>query len=140
MFFLPKYSPDLNSIGQVFSNPKHLLRKAQARSCDAVLNTIERTLNTYAPDECANYLQNSGLESSNPNPLKNPLLARIVTGHGAEAPQPPRGHHHKRPALPPDRLQPQARPFAASQVAISVATCSAPGSSMIQCAWSAYSR
>src|SRR5271167_1085402 len=33
LLFLPKYSPDLNPIEQVFSKLKHMLRKAQARSC-----------------------------------------------------------------------------------------------------------
>lgn len=60
MLFLPKYSPDLNPIEQVFSKLKHLLRKAQARSADTVLNAIDRTLKTYSPSECRNYLQNSG--------------------------------------------------------------------------------
>ena len=60
MLFLPKYSPDLNPIEQVFSKLKHLLRKAQARSCDAVFSAIDRTLKTYAPDECRNYFRNSG--------------------------------------------------------------------------------
>jgi transposase len=31
LFFLPKYSPDLNPIEQVFAKLKHLLRKAAAR-------------------------------------------------------------------------------------------------------------
>jgi len=60
MLFLPKYSPDLNPIEQVFAKLKHLLRKAQARSCDAVLSAIDRTLKTYPPDECGNYFRNSG--------------------------------------------------------------------------------
>ena len=30
LFFLPKYSPDLNPIEQVFAKLKHLLRKAAA--------------------------------------------------------------------------------------------------------------
>ncbi len=51
---------DLDPIEQVFSKLKHLLRKAQARSCDAVLSVIDRTLRTYAPDECRNYFCNSG--------------------------------------------------------------------------------
>ena len=32
LFFLPKYSPDLNPIEQVFAKLKHLLRKAAART------------------------------------------------------------------------------------------------------------
>ena len=32
LFFLPKYSPDLNPIEQLFSKIKHRLRKASARA------------------------------------------------------------------------------------------------------------
>jgi len=60
LLFLPKYSPDLNPIEQVFSKLKHLLRKAQARSSDAILGAIDRLLKTYPPEECSNYFQNSG--------------------------------------------------------------------------------
>jgi transposase len=34
LFFLPKYSPDLNPIEQVFAKLKHLLRKRAARTID----------------------------------------------------------------------------------------------------------
>ena len=37
LFFLPKYSPDLNPIEQVFAKLKHLLRKAAARTVEAHL-------------------------------------------------------------------------------------------------------
>ena len=40
LFFLPKYSPDLNPIEQVFAKLKHLLRKANARTVDAVCAAI----------------------------------------------------------------------------------------------------
>lgn len=60
LFFLPKYSPDLNPIEQVFAKLKHLLRKAQARSYDALLQATALLLDTFTPDECANYLRNSG--------------------------------------------------------------------------------
>ncbi len=60
LLFLPKYSPDLNPIEQVFAKLKHLLRKAQARSYDAVLAAIGALLKNYAPEECANYLANCG--------------------------------------------------------------------------------
>ena len=36
LVFLPKYSPDLNPIEQVFAKFKTLLRKARARSYEAV--------------------------------------------------------------------------------------------------------
>ena len=60
LIFLPKYSPDLNPIEQVFAKLKHLLRKAQARSCDALLQLVGQLLDTFKPNECANYLRNSG--------------------------------------------------------------------------------
>jgi transposase len=60
LFFLPKYSPDLNPIEQVFAKLKHLLRKAAARTADAVCDAIGHTLDVFTPEECANYLQNSG--------------------------------------------------------------------------------
>jgi transposase len=60
LLFLPKYSPDLNPIEQVFSKLKHELRKAQARSYDGLLEAIAWLLDTYAPHECKNYFLNSG--------------------------------------------------------------------------------
>jgi transposase len=60
MFFLPKYSPDLNPIEQVFAKLKHLLRKAAARTPDAVCNAIGQALEAFTPQECLNYFQNSG--------------------------------------------------------------------------------
>jgi transposase len=60
LLFLPKYSPDLNPIEQVFAKLKHLLRKAQARSYDAILETLAQILDAFPPEECANYLRNSG--------------------------------------------------------------------------------
>lgn len=60
LLFLPKYSPDLNPIEQVFSKLKHGLRKAQARSYDGVLKAIGERLGTYSSEECRNYLKNCG--------------------------------------------------------------------------------
>jgi transposase len=60
LLFLPKYSPDLNPIEQVFSKLKHMLRKAQARSYDGLSDAIAWLLDSYAPDECQNYFRNSG--------------------------------------------------------------------------------
>jgi len=60
LFFLPKYSPDLNPIEQVFAKLKHLLRKANARTVEAVCAAIGQLLGTFTPKECANYFANSG--------------------------------------------------------------------------------
>ena len=60
LFFLPKYSPDLNPIEQVFAKLKHLVRKAAARTVDAVCAAIGEALQAFTPVECASYLKNSG--------------------------------------------------------------------------------
>ena len=60
LFFLPKYSPDLNPIEQVFAKLKHLLRNAAARTIETVLDAIGKLLDTFTPEECANYLANAG--------------------------------------------------------------------------------
>jgi transposase len=60
LFFLPKYSPDLNPIEQVFAKLKHLLRKAAARTIEAVCVAAGQILQAFTSDECANYLTNSG--------------------------------------------------------------------------------
>ena len=60
LVFLPKYSPDLNPIEQLFSKLKHWLRKAAARSFDAVCSAIGTILQAVTPKECENYFQNAG--------------------------------------------------------------------------------
>lgn len=55
LFFLPKYSPDLNPIEHVFAKLKHLLRKAAARTVDIVCSAIGQLLDVFSPQECRNY-------------------------------------------------------------------------------------
>ena len=60
LFFLPKYSPDLNPIEQAFAKLKHLLRKAAARTVETVCAAIGEILGAFTPQECSNYFRNSG--------------------------------------------------------------------------------
>ncbi len=60
LLFLPPYSPDLNPIEQVFAKLKHLMRKAAERSHEATWRRIGTLIECFSPDECANYLRNSG--------------------------------------------------------------------------------
>ncbi|TJX03019.1 MAG: IS630 family transposase [Mesorhizobium sp.] len=62
LFFLPKYSPDLNPIEQLFAKLKHWLRKAAKRTVETVCNAIGQTLNRVTPLECSNYFANSGYD------------------------------------------------------------------------------
>ena len=58
--YLPAYSPDLNPIEQLFAKIKALLRKAAARTCDALIAAIADALTKVTPIECTNYIANSG--------------------------------------------------------------------------------
>jgi transposase len=64
LFFLPKYSPDLNPIEQVFAKLKTLLRRADPRTIEATWKAIGALLDQFTPQECANYLANSGYASA----------------------------------------------------------------------------
>jgi transposase len=63
LLFLPKYSPDLNPIEQVFAKLKHLLRNAAARTVEDVTAAVGRLLTAFTPQECANYFKNAGYAS-----------------------------------------------------------------------------
>ena len=63
LLFLPPYSPDLNPIEQVFAKLKHLMRKAQPRNVETTWRKAGQLLDLFAPEECANYLRNSGYGS-----------------------------------------------------------------------------
>ena len=60
LLFLPEYSPDLNPIEQLFSKLKHWLRRAAARTADAVCNVLGPILEIVTPDECSNYFAHAG--------------------------------------------------------------------------------
>lgn len=62
LFFLPKYSPDLNPIEQLFAKLKHLLRKASARTVNTVSTVIGQLLDPFTIQECKNYFINSGYQ------------------------------------------------------------------------------
>lgn len=64
LFFLPKYSPDLNPIEQAFSKIKTLMRKAAERTIEAVWKRLGKLLDTISPKECANYFLNAGYAST----------------------------------------------------------------------------
>jgi len=67
LFFLPKYSPDLNPIEKFFAKLKHWLRNAAKRTGEAVYNAITDILPRTTPAECSNYFAAAGY--SQPNPI-----------------------------------------------------------------------
>ena len=58
--FLPKYSPDLNPIEMAFAKLKQLLRKAKARTYDALWAAVGNICSLFEPNECRNYLKDAG--------------------------------------------------------------------------------
>ena len=60
LFFLPKYSPDLNPIEKFFAKLKHWLRKAARRTVEAVCNAIADILPRTSSAECSNYFAQAG--------------------------------------------------------------------------------
>ena len=62
LFFLPKYSPDLNPIEKLFAKLKHCLRKAAKRTVAAVCDAIGQILETVTPQECKNYFVQAGYD------------------------------------------------------------------------------
>ena len=61
--FLPPYSPDLNPIEQAFAKLKAHLRKAEARTFEALWRAIGTICDLFEPQECWNYLKASGYAS-----------------------------------------------------------------------------
>jgi transposase len=58
--YLPPYSPDLNPIEQFFAKLKAALRKAAARTVEALIEAIAAELRSITSAECANYLAHAG--------------------------------------------------------------------------------
>ena len=63
LWFLPKYSPDLNPIEQTFAQIKHWMRCAQKRSVDDIWPHLGYLVDTIQPNQCANYFVNAGYAS-----------------------------------------------------------------------------
>ena len=62
VLYLPSYSPDFNPIEHLFAKLKELLRKAAARTKEALWDAIGRHLDDFTPEECQNYLAHCGYE------------------------------------------------------------------------------
>ena len=64
LFFLPKYSPDLNPIEQFFAKLKHYLRAAQRRTQATLSDAVADILGLITPQECSNYLAHDGYKQT----------------------------------------------------------------------------
>ena len=64
LLFLPKYSPALNPIEQVFAKIKGFVRKAAPQTLDAVFDALAKALTTIPPDQCATDLTGEAYASA----------------------------------------------------------------------------
>ena len=64
LIFLPPYSPDLNPIEMAFSKLKTLIRKAAARTYEALWKQVGEVCDLFQPQECRNYFAAAGYHSN----------------------------------------------------------------------------
>jgi transposase len=60
LLYLPSYSPDLNPIEEAFSKIKGLLRKAEARSREALLEAIGAALSVITDRDARGFFEHCG--------------------------------------------------------------------------------
>jgi transposase len=68
LLYLPPYSPDLNPIEEAFSKLKGLLRRAGARSREALIEAIGRALEAVTASDARGFFEHRGYR-----PLAQPL-------------------------------------------------------------------
>ena len=62
LLFLPTYSPDLNPIEEAFGKMKGIVRKAGARTREALVGAINRALAAVTPEDAAGWFAHAGYE------------------------------------------------------------------------------
>jgi len=62
LWFLPAYSPDLNPIEEAFSKVKARLRKAAARTREALLEAMGEALSAVTPRDAAGWFAHCGYD------------------------------------------------------------------------------
>ena len=62
LLYLPPYSPDFNPIENAFAKLKALLRKAAERTIKGLWRLIGKMIDTFTPQECANYFTAAGYD------------------------------------------------------------------------------
>jgi transposase len=60
LLYLPAYSPDYNPIEEAFSKIKNLLRKAAARTKEALIEAIGQALSAVTVEDALGYFEHAG--------------------------------------------------------------------------------
>ncbi len=69
LWLLPSYSPDMNPIEEAFSKVKGLLRKAMARTLEALFEATSQALRAVSADDARGYFEHCGYEMTQDHPL-----------------------------------------------------------------------
>jgi len=64
VLYLPRYSPDLNPIEQLFAKLKALLRKTAARTVEALWIAVAHIIDDLPAQQCQNFFANAGYPRS----------------------------------------------------------------------------
>jgi transposase len=64
LLYLPAYSPDYNPIEEAFSKIKNLLRKAAARSKEALVEAMGQALSAISAEDALGYFEHAGYRST----------------------------------------------------------------------------
>jgi transposase len=60
LLYLPPYSPDLNPIEEAFSKVKGLMRRAEARTCEALIEAMGKALGAVSARDARGFIEHSG--------------------------------------------------------------------------------
>jgi transposase len=60
LWLLPSYSPDMNPIEEAFSKVKELLRRAKARTLEALFEATAQSLDAVSADDARGYFEHCG--------------------------------------------------------------------------------
>jgi transposase len=60
LLYLPAYSPDFNPIEEAFSKMKNLIRKAEARSKEALLEAIAAAISAVSAEDVRGFFEHCG--------------------------------------------------------------------------------
>ena len=60
LMYLPAYSPDLNPIEEAFAKVKGILRKAEARSREALIEVMGRALDAITSRDARGFFEHCG--------------------------------------------------------------------------------
>jgi transposase len=69
LWLLPSYSPDMNPIEEAFSKVKNLIRKAKARTLEALFAVTGRALEAISKEDARSFFADCGYEASRDHSL-----------------------------------------------------------------------